>query len=127
MLSAGQYCIYKKGQCPTNLTQGYVHWDGCYYYGNSNGGTLPDGVYNSTNTTIEFCCKTDGNKNEPILLPSKSPFFLLAYKSEKCQMVQWATASVEWIYYDTEVLWGGAFPHDAGKNPKIYYCYYVGR
>ena len=113
-----------------------MYWDDDDTQPNKNGntcsGTLPDGTYNE-NTRIEFCCKDDGDKNTPILLPSESPFFLLAYKSEKCQMVKWATASVEWIYYDTENAKnkdgrGGAFPYEAGKeHPKIYYCYYFGK
>ncbi|KAJ7370799.1 hypothetical protein OS493_029789 [Desmophyllum pertusum] len=127
----GQYCIYKSGPlCPAGLESGYVFWDDDNY-GNLNkkGGTLPSGEY-GRNTRIEFCCKRNGDKNDPILLPSKSPFFLLAYASVKCQMVKWAVASVEWIYYDTEGALnsdgrGGAYPHDAGrKHPTIYYCYY---
>ena len=133
MLSTGQYCIYKKGPCAAKLSEGYVYWDDDDNRNkNKKNGTLPNGVY-GRNTKIKFCCKTDGDKNTPILLPSESPFYLLAYKSEKCQMVKWAIASAEWIYYDTEDFdnedgRGGAFPYDAGKeNPKIYYCYYFGR
>ncbi len=129
---AGQYCIYKKGVCPAGLRSGFVFWDDDNYGNlNSKGGILPNGVYGG-DTKIYFCCKTDGDKDDPILLPSKSPFYLLAYKSKKCQMVKWAVASVEWIYYDTEDLQngddrGGAYPHEAGKqHPTIYYCYYRG-
>ena len=134
IFSAGQYCIYKSGpQCPAGLESGHVFWDDDNY-GNLNkkGGRLPSGVYDD-NTKIEFCCKIDGDKNDPILLPSKSPFFLLAYESAECQMVKWAEISVEWIYYDTEGFLnsdgrGGAYPHDAGEeHPKIYYCYYTGK
>ena len=98
---------------------------------NKCGGRLPEGRYDWF-TEIHFCCRTDGDKNDPILLPSKSPFFLLAYNSSKCQMVKWAIASVEWIYYFTND-WnngdegGGAYPYNAGKmHPTIYYCYYQG-
>ena len=94
-------------------------------------GTLPECRYDWF-TEIHFCCRTDGDKNDPILLPSKSPFFLLAYNSSKCQMVKWAIASVEWIYYFTNDHnngdeSGGAYPYNAGKmHPTIYYCYYKG-
>ncbi|XP_078352594.1 uncharacterized protein LOC144637401 isoform X1 [Oculina patagonica] len=128
----GQYCIYKFKPCPDNLTQGSVFWDDDNTLkANSEGGLLPGGKYNE-NTWIYFCCKTDGNKAEPIHLPTKSPFYLLAYKSKKCQMVKWAVASLEWIYYDTERRNNkdrvyGEYPYDAGKNhPTIYYCYYRG-
>ena len=130
---AGKYCIYrKKYHCPAGLISGDVFWDDEDTWNtNRYAGTLPDGTYNS-NTWIYFCCKTDGDKDNPILLPSRSPFFLLACESAKCQMVKWAVASLEWIYFDTED-WNnqdqadGAYPHDAGKAPPtIYYCYYRG-
>ena len=114
------------------MKSGYVYWDDDFFRNkNSKGGTLPDGEYDR-NTKIYFCCKTDGEKDAPILLPSKSPFYLLAYKSAKCQMVKWAIATVEWIYYETEDLSNddegvGAYPYKAGKShPTIYYCYYRG-
>ena len=112
---------------------GYVYWDDeDNNNANDKGGTLPGGEYDG-DTNIEFCCKTVGDKNDPILLPTKSPFFLLAYASEECQMVKWAVASVEWIHYDTEDTnnhdyryW--PYPHDAGNmHPTIYYCYYRGK
>ena len=133
VLSAGQYCVYQKGQCPKGLKSGYVFWDDDNFRNqNDRGGTLPDGKYDM-NTKIYFCCKTDGDKDDPILLPSKYPFFLLAYNAAKCQMVKWAIGTVEWIYYDTED-WSNAdygveaYPYEAGKkHPTIYYCYYRGK
>ena len=135
LFSTGRYCIYKKGRCPTGLTQGYVHWDDeDENNSNDKAGTLPGGIKNYPyDTEILFCCRKDGEINDPVLLPSKDPFFLLAYESAECQMVKWATASVEWIFYDTEHTsntdhaWG-KFPYDAGKqHPTIYYCYYRGK
>ncbi|XP_044170591.1 uncharacterized protein LOC122954610 isoform X3 [Acropora millepora] len=129
---SGQYCIYKKGSCPDGLNNGFVYWDDDKF-GNKNtrSGILPDGVYDS-NTEIEFCCRTDGNQNKPVDLPTKVPFYLLAYEFPRCQMVKWAVSSLEWIYYDTED-WsndddrGGAYPHNAAtQHPTIYYCYYRG-
>ena len=131
-LFAGEYCIYQMVQCPAGFTPGYVYWDDDdNFNGNRDSGTLPNGEYDE-DTEIDFCCKTDGDKDDPILLPSKSPFFLLAYMSPKCQMVKWAIATVEWIKFDTEHYRnlddrGGAYPYDAGKtHPTIYYCYYRG-
>ncbi|XP_015773687.1 PREDICTED: uncharacterized protein LOC107351897, partial [Acropora digitifera] len=129
----GQYCIYKKGSGPECLNGGFVYWDDDDTYLNKNrhSGTLPDGVY-SVNTKIEFCCSTDGNNNKPVVLPAKKPFYLLAYKLRRCQMVKWAVSNLEWIYYDTEDRSNkdnrrGAFPYDAAKqHPTIYYCYYHG-
>ncbi|XP_067028775.1 CUB and sushi domain-containing protein 3-like isoform X3 [Acropora muricata] len=130
---SGQYCIYKKGNCPEHLNYGFVYWDDDDIYDNKNSksGTLPDGVYN-TDTEIEFCCRTDGNKDRPVALPTQEPFYLLAYKLPRCQMVKWAVSRLEWIYYDTDD-WsnrdnrGGVFPYNAAtQHPTIYYCYYRG-
>ncbi|XP_068728127.1 uncharacterized protein [Montipora capricornis] len=126
----GQYCIYKYQRCPDGLTEGFVLWDDHdKRHENDKGGTLPNGTYNH-NTKIEFCCRTDGDKSHPILLPTRAPFYLLAYGSEQCQMVKWAIATQEWIYYDTEKLRNldeanGTYPYRGGeKHPTIYYCYY---
>ena len=96
---------------------------------NSKEGALPGGKY-TNDTEIRFCCASNGDKDNPILLPTKDPFFLLAYKSAKCQMVQWAVASLQWIFYDTEHNENKdeakkRVPYNAGKShPTIYYCYY---
>ena len=86
------------------MKTGFVSWDDSDPDGvnkknfNDKNGTLPDGVYNS-NTRIEFCCRTDGNKNDAIVLTSEKPFFLLAYESPKCQMVKWATVRPDILRY----------------------------
>ena len=101
MLISGKYCIYRLDNCPKGLRSGRVFWNDDEKFDlNEKGGLLPDGVYRKF-TEIHFCCRTDGDKDVPILLPSKSPFFLLAYGSAKCQMVKWAVTSLEWIYYYT--------------------------
>ena len=131
-LSTGQYCIYKKGRCPNGLSNGFVYWDDDSYFNeNTKSGILPDGVYDA-NTKIEFCCRTDENKDKPVVLPTKEPFYLLAYKFPRCQMVKWTVSTLQWIYYDTE-HWdnvdhrGGAYPYNAAKkHPTIYYCHYHG-
>jgi len=125
----GKYCIYKKGACPKELKSGYVTWDDEDWFNkNSKGGVLPDGVYDK-NTKLYYCCRTDGNKTEPIELPTSKPFFLVAYESAACQQVKWAQASSEWIRFDTEEDgdgYGGAYPYGAGLNDHtIHYCYYT--
>ena len=129
---SGKYCIYKRNNCPKGLTSGWVFWtDDKKFDLNKHGGHLPEGNYREF-TEIHFCCRTDGVKDNPMLLPSKYPFFLLAYESAKCQMVKWAVASLEWIYYSTsdrnnDDQRNGSYPYNAGKmNPTIYYCYYQG-
>ena len=115
--------------------RGTVYWDDeSSSNTNAKGGTLPGGLDKSNgDTEIRFCCRTDGNKKEPIILPTELSFFLLAYGSNQCQMVKWAIATLEWIYFDTEDEnnmdhAAHTFPFDAGKkNPRIYYCYYRGQ
>lgn len=133
MLISGKYCIYKKDKCPKGLRSGRVFWnDDEEFDFNKKGGVFPEGVYWKF-TEIHFCCRTDGDKDDPILLPLKSTFFLLAYESAKCQMVQWAVATLEWIYYYTtdrnnDDQRNGSYPYNAGKmHPTIYYCYYQGK
>ena len=105
--------------------------DGSSLNKNDNGGTLPDGIYNQ-NTKINFCCRTDGKKSDPVLLPTRDPFLLLAYGSEKCQMVKGTVATQEWIHYHTETSSNadksnGAIPYRGGqRHPTIHYCYYQG-
>jgi len=130
---SGQYCIYKKGNCSVNLNYGFVFWDDDDTLANMNSesGTLPDGEY-GTDTEIDFCCSTDGNKDKPVVLPTKEPFYLLAYKLPRCQMVKWAVSTLEWIYYDTEHRRNfddreGAYPYNAATDhPTIYYYHYRG-
>ena len=115
------------------MTSGFIKWDDEDKDNKNNrSGILPDGVYDY-NTKIEFCCRTDGNKRDPISLPSQTPFFLLAYDSAECQQVKWAVVSVEWIRFDNEDDGnkdgkGGTYPHGAGiDDHKIHYCYYEGK
>ena len=114
------------------MSSGFIKWDD-EDTANINYilGTLPDGVYDK-NTKIEFCCRTDGDKNDPVSLPTVVPFFLLAYESAECQQVKWAVVSVEWIRFDNEDHkntddHGGTSPYGAGiGDHTIHYCYYQG-
>ncbi|XP_074629259.1 uncharacterized protein LOC141886869 isoform X2 [Acropora palmata] len=135
MWPRGKYCIYKgMAACPYGLTKGNVFWSDdemSDWNINDAQGRYPDGQY-WTFTLIRFCCQTKGIKNHPILLPTKSPFYLLPFESAQCQMVKWAVSSVEWIYYRTSGWENqdraqGDYPYNAGKrHPTIYYCYYRG-
>ena len=95
------------------------------------GGTLPDGIYNK-DTNISYCCRTDGDKLEPVTLPVSNPFYLLAFNTSECQQVNGAIATKEFIRYDTEDdvhnrdQVNGAYPCVKGKNLTITYCYYQG-
>ncbi|XP_032235096.2 uncharacterized protein LOC5510145 isoform X2 [Nematostella vectensis] len=126
----GQYCIYKKGSCPSGFSSGWIRWDDEDVRNSNNyQGTLPDGTYDR-NTLIYFCCRSDGSKTIPIPLPTETPFFLLAQGSASCQQVQYAVAVTEWLRFDTEDVnngdgYGGSYPYGAGINDHtMHYCYY---
>ncbi|XP_078363220.1 uncharacterized protein LOC144647310 [Oculina patagonica] len=133
MWPKGQYCIYKKGDCPKLLNEGLIFWDDEDSNNqNTVGGTLPDGIYNH-DTSISFCCRTDGDKSDPMVLPVSKPFYLLAYGSSECQQVKEAFVTEEFIQYDNEDTnnkdtWSGAHPNirdgDATTSRIITYCYY---
>lgn len=86
-------------------------------------------VYGS-DTRIFFCCRTDGDKSDPVPLPLSKPFYLLAYGSSDCQLVKGAITTTEYIIFDNEDKnnqgsSGGVHPY-ASSN-LIYYCYYQGK
>ena len=126
----GKYCIYKKGDCPKGLEEGYLFWHDEHNKNiNDQGGTLPDGKYDE-DTLIHYCCRTDGDKFKPIPLPLISPFYLKAFNSSECQRVQGAIATEEYIRYDNEDTnnqdaHNGSYPYGGGgRNHKIAHCYY---
>ena len=129
----GQYCIFKKGDCPKGLKKGYVFWDDENGKNiNKKGGTLPDGIYDQ-DTLVYYCCRTDGDKYTPISLPVISPFYLKAFNTSECQRVEGAIATKEFIRFDTEDSGNkdrqnGSYPYGAGiANHLLLYCYYESR
>lgn len=119
------------------MTQGFIEW----YDEQSNNKnkihqhlmTLPDGMYFGPYTRILYCCHTTGKWYKSIKLPTKKPFYLLPYGSQKCQRVEGAVSSLEYIVYDTEDK--GNYDEFSGHHvftdklkslPKVYYCYYEG-
>ncbi|XP_074613692.1 uncharacterized protein LOC141873557 [Acropora palmata] len=131
----GKYCIYKKGgTCPFGLHEGWVRWDdenSKIDYPNSLGGEVPDGSYRE-NTVIYFCCSISGKNSDAILLPHKSPFYLIAFGSSECQQVQNHKVTLEYLQFDDEDQ-GNSNSHSRlapfgtaqdPYNTRIYYCYY---
>ena len=130
MLISGKYCVYKKGVCPLGLSEGFLHWDDEDRNNvNKDGGSLPEGAYGS-DTRIFFCCRTDGDKSDPVPLPLSKPFYLLAYGSSDCQLVKGAITTTEYIIFDNEDRnnqdsSGGVHPY--ASSSLVYYCYYQGK
>ena len=116
----------------SRISEGFIKWDDEDTNNkNTNGGTLPDGIYDK-DTRISFCCRTNGNKSDPITLPVEKPFYLLAYGSSECQKVEGALGTEEYIQYDNEDSknsdeWEGSHPfmkYSRTTNMRIIYCYY---
>ncbi|XP_074638426.1 uncharacterized protein LOC141896933 [Acropora palmata] len=130
----GNYCIYKKSiNCPTGLSPGWVLWDDENGQNGINlnvkNGSVPKGLYNR-DTRVSFCCQTVGSIDDPIELPIDEPFYLIAYRSKRCQEVLKTIHTVEFIRFDTEHdknhdNWGLTHPFGVDSQPpEIYYCYY---
>lgn len=131
----GKYCIYRKGRnCPVGLHEGWIRWDDentKIDFPNSQGGELPDGIYGE-NTVIYFCCSISGRKSAAIYLPYKTPFYLIAYGSPRCQQVRYHKVTSEYLQFDDEDQANSnshsrISPYGAAEdayNNRIYYCYY---
>lgn len=131
----GKYCIYKKGDCPSGLTTGFIKWDDDHHaldVANKREGITPDGEFGKPHTTLHYCCNGKGDLDTPIKLPNLKPFYLLAFQSPKCQQVEGTTSSVEFIKFDdndrgSTSSFGGDHPYGPAEdlfNTKVYYCYY---
>ncbi|XP_033637903.1 uncharacterized protein LOC117298694 [Asterias rubens] len=128
----GEYCIFKKGICPSGFAEGWIKWDDQdALNSNEASGVLPDGVYDH-NTLIYFCCREDGDPTVPILLPTADPFYLFR-KNGKCQAVEGMTLIEEWFRWDGEDDFVDFTKYSDGSVPfmdsrdddhKLYYCYY---
>ena len=131
----GAYCIAKKGDCPDGFdAPGHIKWDD-EDDGNKNyfGGVIPDGVY-THDTTIYYCCRSDGFPSNPITLPIQTYFALYRQSTDGCQQVNHYKVLDEWIYWDDEddsntSGSGGSYPYqDNGPksdNHKLHYCIYI--
>ena len=92
-------------------------------------GAVPAGIYDQ-NTKIYYCCRTDGDVNTLIPLPTDKPFYLLnPNKESACQKVQGVKVAQEWIMWDCQ---DAGTSEDTGPLAipgyhtaiKIYFCFY---
>ena len=128
----GKYCIAQYGgSCPSGFYKGSIYWDdedgddSCNAYQNP----VPDGKYDG-NTKIQYCCRSDGDPGEGMLLPTTEDFFLYRYDGV-CQKVLGINDPVQFkLYFDDEdddnddSCSGNHPDSDCGGNHDIYFCYY---
>ena len=129
----GSYCIVKKGKCPSGFSKGGVYWDDEDFRNkNKVGGVKVDGVFNR-NTMIYYCCRSDEQPHNEIILPTDKPFFLIRKHKDGCQKVK--EMKVQQLRIDTDdedfdntnhVL-GDApyYAYGRKRRSEIYYCYYT--
>ena len=128
----GQYCIAKKGSCPSGFRTGELYWDDEDSGNiNSKSGVVPDGSY-GRNTRIQYCCRSDGSRSNAIRLPTSNPFILYQHESRGCQSVAGMNSREISIRFDDEDSHNanscsGYRPYDPGcpgRNHLLYLCYY---
>lgn len=133
----GQYCIYRLGiECPKGFQSGFIQWiHKRVYRGSYTNGALPSGESDSTQTKIHFCCRNDGQHNDPIRLPTDMPFYLLQY-GEDCQRVESMNNLHHYFHFmEDESHISLTSKRFKAPHPKIdvilfekgftlYYCYY---
>ncbi|KII73404.1 hypothetical protein RF11_09122 [Thelohanellus kitauei] len=130
----GSFCVYQYGDhCPKNFHSGYVYWDDENDNNkNSHGGVLPRGNY-GPDTEIRFCCKSDGDTEKEIDLPSDKPFVLFPVNLPICQKVKNMLGDLEYIKFDDEDYknknrQGGMYPYGIQPSKQdhyLYLCYYT--
>uniref|UniRef100_T1JII4 CUB domain-containing protein n=1 Tax=Strigamia maritima TaxID=126957 RepID=T1JII4_STRMM len=122
----GQYCIFRYGgTCPTGFRTGYIRWKEKEGSNNKNRkeGVVPDGIYDNY-TLIHFCCRGDGEVDQPIRLPTGTPFYLLQYGME-CQKVEGMNPREHFFHFcedrladiDDPVFFQKPHPH---INPSVF-------
>lgn len=132
---SGSYCLYMKSNvCPKGLTKGSLSWSNRYTVGsdkNYQTGDVPIGIYNTSTTTLFYCCNNAGNPEDDIDLPITSPFILLtnAVNGGRCQKVRGAIYKQEYIAFDVNETSDQSLPYPYKyKTDVMYviYCYYQG-
>uniref|UniRef100_A0A2C9JKP1 Apextrin C-terminal domain-containing protein n=1 Tax=Biomphalaria glabrata TaxID=6526 RepID=A0A2C9JKP1_BIOGL len=124
----GSYCIDKKGHCPGGFQEGKIYIDEEDSFGNKGSveGDVPDLFLSST---LEFCCRRDGDVDTPMKLPIRSPFYLYRYGG-RCQQVREMDVVEEFVLIDSEDTNNndqryGAYPDGAQNDVRLELCYYV--
>jgi hypothetical protein len=94
-------------------------------------GQLPVKIFKTQATArivIYFCCRSDGNAKEPIILPTDKSFYLLALSSFPCQQVAGMTHIEEPIHWIAEESIPDTYPITSPVNTTdgidITFCYY---
>ena len=129
----GKYCIARHGGiCPSGFYGGSIYWDDQNDDNNNDvQNPIPDGKFNN-DTKIEFCCRSDGNHNDPILLPPTQPFALYRYDG-RCQKVLGMNDPIAlYMHFDDEDTsnddrcYGNRpdGPCNDRHNHDLYLCYY---
>lgn len=129
----GTYCIAMKNKhCPHGFNAGGIMWDDYDFFNkNRKWGSLPDGTYGH-DTTVKYCCRSDGNHNVPMTLPTGKPFVLYRYGG-RCQRVsrmRYTQLYIKWDdnnFINKDKCWGAHPDTPCKPDHLLHFCYYTKR
>merc|ERR1719315_979032 len=99
---AGNYCIYRKGSCPSGFSYGYLQWEARDFGDNWYNGDFPDGVCGYEDyQKLWYCCRSDGSYSTYIELPTEEPFLLISNDGH-CQYVKGMSYHQQYIEVNSE-------------------------
>ncbi|XP_055328370.1 uncharacterized protein LOC129581376 [Paramacrobiotus metropolitanus] len=121
---AGSYCVFKKRRCPTGFTEGAITT--VYARVTLANDALPDGNFDGSSHSLEFCCRNDRAVDQAIILPTAAPFTLLSTGAQ-CQKVQGMQSALRIQSLRKGVL-SGNFPFITSTDRQtmnLHFCYYT--
>lgn len=120
---SGSYCIFKKNECPFGFVVGSMGTVAAKITLASD--ALPDGEFDGTAHTLDFCCRHDRTVDQPIMLPSSQPFTLLSTVGQ-CQKVQGMTSDLRIQSFRRGNLYGDhPFITSTDRDTmRLHLCYY---
>ncbi|OQV16068.1 hypothetical protein BV898_09838 [Hypsibius exemplaris] len=124
----GSYCIFRKHECPTGFDEGSIATPSWSLTSDTE--ALPSGVYTSSKTVFEFCCRRDRPVDEAIILPPSHPFTLMS-SGGQCQRVIGMESQLQIQTLRKGAVLGIApfvtATDVASSGMKLYFCYYKKR
>ena len=128
----GSYCLARfRDSCPKGFYQGAIKWHD-EDAGNTWGAQFPHPPFgdNGKKPNIQYCCRSDGDPNNPLFLPSTTPFAMYRHRG-RCQEVRgMSVQDYVWKFHTepyNENYCSGNHPDDDDcfGNHAVHYCTYT--
>ncbi|KAL3865902.1 hypothetical protein ACJMK2_043250, partial [Sinanodonta woodiana] len=129
----GNYCTFRFNiTCPPGFQSVNERYGTLSsFYNITDVGVLPDHSFQGS-MKVGMCCRSDGNAEAPISLPTHTPFILFKNNHHTCQQVNNMTLieeHIDWDHstFDSSVLIGRRLhsKRDDQYLTKLQYCYYT--